>query len=432
VFQKAIGDSPTRGNVNSILTKDGREREIEWYDNTLKDADGNLVGLVAIGYDVTERRQSQKALEESEQRFRTIVDNAVDGILLAEPETRRLSAGNHMICEMLGYTREEIEKLVVSDIHPREHLPYVMEQLQKQMDGELTLAKDVPVKKKDGSVFFADVNAVCLALAGKTYLAGFFRDVTERHEMDVALSTMADKERRRFGQDLHDGLGQELTGLGYLSGVLQDELCSGGHPQADMARQLTDGIQRSIRSVRSIAKGLVPVEVDAGGLLVALEQLAASTQMRTGISCRFQCDGQATVHDTTIATELYRIAQEGINNAVRHAKAQIIELRLDHLADGAISLHVRDDGMGLPDNVVQDGGLGLRIMQHRASLIGATLNVRAADGGGTEVVCEVPGGRWTLRDLRVGRSTAVVAPSPNPPTDRGAVSDDRIKTRGKE
>jgi two-component system sensor kinase FixL len=374
------------------MTKDGREREIEWREETLKDTDGSIVGLVAIGSDVTERRQNLKALEESEQRYRAIVDNAVDGIILADPETRQLSAGNHMICEMLGYTREEIEKLTLSDIHPRDQLPHVMEQFQKQLTGEVTLAKDIAVKRKDASVFWADINAFPITLADKTYLAGVVRDVTGRKTLERAVAKMAVRERCRVGQDLHDGLGQELTGLGYLAGILHDELRSDGHPQTDIAYRLTDGIRNGIAFVRAIAKGLVPVEVDSGGLMAALEQLAVSTQTRTGISCRLQYDGEVAVEDNNVATELFRIAGEAMNNAVKHARARNIEVELIRGTNGRISLRIRDDGVGLPVNLDQTVGIGLRIMQHRAGLIGATLNVRPADGGGTEVLCEVPSG----------------------------------------
>jgi PAS domain S-box-containing protein len=347
--------------------------------------------ILGIVTDITEHKRVDKALQESEQRFRAIVDNAVDGILLADPERKRLSTGNQMICEMLGYTREEIEKLAVPDIHPPEHLAYVTEQFEKQLTGEITLAKDIAVKRKDGSVFWADVNAFPITLAGKAYLAGFFRDVTGRKTLEKALAKLAVQERRRFGQDLHDGLGQELTGLGYLSGLLHDELRSGEHPQTEMAHQLTDGIRNAIATVRTIAKGLVPVEVDAGGLMAALEQLATSTQTQTGISCRFQWRGQVAVEDNNVATELFRIAQEAINNAAKHAEARNIELELIGGTDDRISLRVRDDGVGLPADLSQTEGIGLRIMQHRAGLIGASLNVRPADGGGTEVACAVFG-----------------------------------------
>ena len=157
-----------------------------------------------------------------------------------------------------------------------------------------------------------------------------------------------------------------------------------------MANRLADGIRNALSSVRAVAKGLVPVEVDAGGLMAALEQLVASTERRTGISCRFQCDGQVTVEDNDAATELYRIAQEAMSNAVKHARARHIELELACEKRDRICLCVRDDGVGLPPDLSRTEGIGLRIMQHRADLIGATLKVRRAEGGGTEIMCTAP------------------------------------------
>ncbi len=397
-FQSRIHDATAQQYVGRIVTKEGREREIEWSESALSDADGNITGLVAIGCDVTQRRQDQKALEESEQRFRTIFDNAVDGILLGDPETQRLSVGNQRICEMLGYTREELERLTVSEIHPREHLPRVLEEFEKQLLGAETLARDIAVVRKDGSVFWADINAFPIKLSGKTYLAGIFRDVTERKTSEQAFAELAIRERRRLGQDLHDDLGQELTGLVYVAGVLQDELLSEDHPQTELVQRLTRGLQNAINSVRMVAKGLVPVEVDAGGLMAALEHLAATTTERSGLVCQFRCDPDVAVEDNNVATELFLLAQEAVNNAVRHARARRLELELWR-GKRLITVRVRDDGRGLADTSDQTSGVGLRIMQHRADLIGAVLKIQAADGGGTEVLCAVP--RYSANHERV-------------------------------
>jgi len=133
---------------------------------------------------VNERKQTEEELRESEQRFRTIFDNATDGILITDMENRKFYTGNRMICQMLGYSLEEIQNLGVIDIHPSEDLTYVTEQFEKQSRKEITLAKDIPAKRKDGSVFYADVNSSPLTLAGKPCLLGIFRDITERKKME--------------------------------------------------------------------------------------------------------------------------------------------------------------------------------------------------------------------------------------------------------
>lgn len=133
------------------------------------------------------RKQAEEALRESEERFRTILDSASDGILLADLETKRFYITNRAICQMLGYSLEEIRNLGVTDIHPEKDLPYVLEQFEKQSRGEITLSGDIPIKRKDGSVFYADVNTSVLTFGRKTYIAGIFRDTTERKKMEETL-----------------------------------------------------------------------------------------------------------------------------------------------------------------------------------------------------------------------------------------------------
>jgi PAS domain S-box-containing protein len=131
-------------------------------------------------YKQAEHEKMNLGTKESEQTFKTIFDNAADGIVLADVENKKIYMGNNVICQMLGYDSQELTALSAMDIHPEQDTPHVMEQFKKQSKGELTLAKDIPVKKKDGSVFYADVNAFPITLDEKAYLMGIFRDVSER------------------------------------------------------------------------------------------------------------------------------------------------------------------------------------------------------------------------------------------------------------
>jgi len=134
--------------------------------------------------EILERTEMQQALRESERRFKGIFDNATDGILLARIADRRLEDGNETICRMLGYSVEELRTLGVSDIHPAEHLPYVLGQFEKQTRGEIQVAENMPVKRKDGTIFYADINSAPLVLGGEEYLMGSFRDITERRRVE--------------------------------------------------------------------------------------------------------------------------------------------------------------------------------------------------------------------------------------------------------
>ena len=136
-------------------------------------------------------KQSEESLRESEETLRVVFDNANDGILLAEAETRKFHTGNKTICRMLGYTLEEIKGLGVTHIHPEKDLPYVTAQFEKQLRGEIRIASDMPIKKKDGSVFYADINSNPLTLFGKTYLMGIFRDITERKKTEQEMQKLS-------------------------------------------------------------------------------------------------------------------------------------------------------------------------------------------------------------------------------------------------
>jgi len=168
-----------------VLRSDGTEVPVEITAQTT-DLAGRLM-LQGIFRDITERKEAEDALQESEQRFRAVFDNVADGILLADAESKQLHLGNGRICQMLGYGQDELVNLGVADIHPGQAMPHVIEEFEKQVRGESTLAQDLPVKRKNGSVFYADVSAFPITLDGRYYLAGVFRDVSERRKADEAL-----------------------------------------------------------------------------------------------------------------------------------------------------------------------------------------------------------------------------------------------------
>ncbi len=136
-----------------------------------------------------------EALKESEEKFKSIFDNASDGIIIADPITKKFVVANKTMCKMLGYSEDELKKLRVNDIHPKKDLPYALSQFAKLAKKEIVLAKDIPLKRKDGSAFYADINSMQVKFGGKTYLAGIFRDITERRNAEEALRGAEEKYR---------------------------------------------------------------------------------------------------------------------------------------------------------------------------------------------------------------------------------------------
>lgn len=209
-------------------------------------------------------------------------------------------------------------------------------------------------------------------------------------QLEQQILEISDEERRRIGHDLHDGLGQQLTGIALLGKVLRHQLESRGDEVAGTADQIAQLVNQSIGWTRDLARGLSPVGRDGDALDSAIEEAAANSGRILQINCSFSCQGTPVTISQQIATHLYRIVQEAMNNSVKHGKAKNIEVRLT-FEPGQIRLMIIDDGIGFSAKTMAHPGLGLRIMQYRARMIGANIAVqRASEEGGTIVRCSLP------------------------------------------
>ncbi|MEY2485645.1 MAG: two-component system, LuxR family, sensor kinase FixL [Verrucomicrobiota bacterium] len=214
------------------------------------------------------------------------------------------------------------------------------------------------------------------------------REIAERERLDREIGQVADRERRRLGQELHDTLCQHLTGTALTAQTLREKLATRAAPEIPEADKVVRYIEEGIDLSRNLARGFFSPELEAEGLPFALEGLADNTYERFQIPCSFDTEGIVRVPDATVATQLYRIAQEAVMNAIKHAEAQSIGIRLLG-SDDTLTLTITDDGVGLPEKLPQPEGLGFRLMSHGAALLGADFQARKNPGGGTSVVCKV-------------------------------------------
>jgi signal transduction histidine kinase len=220
-------------------------------------------------------------------------------------------------------------------------------------------------------------------------VGGIVTDVTERRRLEAEVLRVSDREQLRISQDLHDGVGQQLAGIWCLSEVLRKLLQTQALPEAAQAAKISGLLKGALNQTRSLARGLHPVSTEPNGLMSALRELAASVTDMFKVTCKFECAQPVLVHDATVATNLYRIAQEAVTNAVKHGQPQNVGLSLS-LVSQRFTLAVRDDGVGIRRIPRQRKGMGLRIMNYRASMIGGTVTIQKPKDGGTEVVCTVP------------------------------------------
>jgi signal transduction histidine kinase len=214
-------------------------------------------------------------------------------------------------------------------------------------------------------------------------LAGI--DVTQRRLVERELLRVSDAEKNRIGGDLHDGLGQYLTGISCLSAALRDKLQGQGRIEAADAATIASLVQEAIVQTRALARGLCPVQLETSGLESALEDLTFQIQRLHSLACVFQPRGTVDV-ETSIALHLYRIAQEAITNAIKHASARRIVVTADFTGETKV-LTIEDDGCGFDPNVDHGPSSGMSMMPYRAAMIGGTLSVTSQPKAGTKVEC---------------------------------------------
>ena len=385
-------------NVNEWLTKDGRRRMISWSNTAIRDADGNVRHVIGTGIDVTEQREAQAALRESEQNFRLLVESVTDYAIFTVDPDATVRTWNSGAERIYGYGAEEIIGRGAACLRVPEERG---EPARKEQLAEATRRR-VEVEgwrlRKDGRRFWAHViRTPVLDDDGRVRgIASVTRDITERRELERQVIEASAEEQRRIGQDLHDGLCQELTGVAFACQALINDLEPVAPRQADRLRKIADLVDHAISDARALSHGLQPVSVEPDGLSNALRRLADQVQEMSGVSCLATSGGRIGLTDAAVTTHLFRITQEAVNNAVRHGHARRIRIRLWR-AGTTVHLVVSDDGVGMepdpgPDAgpaVPRGDGMGLSIMRYRANLIGATLDIRSERQRGTSVLCSV-------------------------------------------
>lgn len=364
-------------------------------------------------------RKSQAQLRRSESRFRLVAENVTDivwtGTIGGVRGPLSVAAEKHDLLDpallldqwrytfispsverALGYTSDEMMRLTPKEFLTEASCATLARMLSEELDAERAGNSDPHRQRtvelthltKSGESRCCEVTMAYLRgedgrIVG---MVGSTRDVTRRKDLEREISAAVVHEQMQIGQELHDGLGQELLGLGLMAKCLAKTLEAEGHAEAESARDLFGVAMDANDRVRTLIKGIRPVEVTAGGLAAALEDLATRTQRLSGLQCTFECRDAVEVQDSHAASQLFHIAQEAVRNAVKHSGAKRIAIGL--AADGPqLKLWVEDHGLGLPTDADTAEGMGLRIMRYRAALIAGTLVVEPGSDGGTRVSC---------------------------------------------
>jgi PAS domain S-box-containing protein len=418
-FQTLMDGGPVIDFENTIRTRSGQVRTLLWNATRQQGEEGYTV--LGIGQDITERKQAALALEESQAKVRAVLETTVDGIITIDANGV-IESFNKAAEHIFGYTAAEAVgrnvALLMPQPHREEHDGYIQKYQQTRQARIIGIGREVMGQRKDGSTFPLDLAVSEFFVQGRQMFTGVVRDITQRRQLELEILRISEQERRRIGQDLHDGLGQMLTGIGLICTNLARRLHAEGSATAPELDEVVELIRDADQQARSLARGLMPVEVGASGLANSLQRLSVNAERLFGITCLFEEMGTARPGDPTVSVHLYRIAQEAVSNAVKHGHATLVRIALA-AGEDQLRLRVQDNGTGFPETLPEDRGMGVRIMHYRARIIGATLDIRRGAEGGTVLTCTlththrpVPARRST--EGSPGRAIADLHPSSQP------------------
>ena len=375
----------------------------------LYDAPGAHRGFVKVMRDRSDQKREHDALEakvagrtralreanRGRREARGLFETAFHASPVASAITR-LADGlildvNERFAEFFGYTPEELvgQTGIGTGLwaDPADRVRLVREALAEGVVRDV----EVAVRTRAGEGRVVQGSVAVIEVDGAPCALMSFVDVTRQRRLEEEALEAAEVERRRLAFELHDDVLQRLSGASMLSWTLAEGLRTGGHPATATADRVNELLRGTIHHVRALSRALAPVDLVTEGLGGALQRLCTSTEEAYGVRCTLAGGENALVEDPSVATHLFRIAQEAVSNAARHAEARAITVELVR-GGGALRLTVRDDGRGLPGEARggAGGGLGLRTMRARAAALGGALSFASTPSAGTTVTCTIP------------------------------------------
>lgn len=349
---------------------------------------GRFASQVAIAIHKT---QTEAALKR-EYAFRWAIEDSVTSGITVVGMDGTMMYVNPAICRMVGFGQDELMGL-------KPPFPYWSpEEADRTKDlllgvlenGNIPDSLELKYRRKDGKPLDVLHNSTFLKdERGKTIgLLSSIVDITERKYLEKQVLVASEEERQRIGRDLHDGVGQYLTGTAFMAKALEDKLRKRSLSEADDMSIVVSNLNEAIDKVRRLARGVTPVQISSDACCVLFREIAEYGEDVLGLSCSFHCDEGITLNDKTVLGQMYMISREALINAAKHSGASEVSISLRGSGD-SVCMSVEDNGSANVDMVPDgfQGGMGLSIMRYRAGMIGATLEIVRGQNGGTMVSC---------------------------------------------
>jgi PAS domain S-box-containing protein len=367
-----------------MRTADGEIRWIELKTQPMRDPDGRVRGFLGVANDITARRATEELLRSQAIAFEKMQEGVV---LVSDAGIVRVC--NPAFAALFGRSADSVVGSYVGSLVTEPPMTLSVAEIEARTGGfALPLQRQLRIPGRELTV---EATMSPIMLRGERFWLAVLTDISERVQLEREVLEISNREQQRIGSDLHDGLGQELTGVALLLRGLANTVEKQTPALVPVVNEIAKLVNDAIFTTRSLARGLTPITFDRGGLASALMDLARRSQGTYG--ARVQCTADPEVQDNITAAaamHLYRLAQEGIANAARHARATNIEITLERV-DLRGSLTIADDGDGFA-TLTEYSGMGLRIMRYRAAMIDGELEVTSSAGRGTRIKCEFPTG----------------------------------------
>jgi len=291
---------------------------------------------------------------------------------------------------LFGYKVNELTgkniKLLMPSPHSELHDQYIKNYLKSGVKKVIGSSRQLLGERKDGTQFPMYISIGEVRLKHTHLFAGLILDLSTQQKLQREILAIPAREQQRIGEELHDGLGQQLTGLSMLAQSLLNKSSTAEHK---LANQLASGLHEALTQVRALSRGLMPVQIYADGFMISLQEITETIEQQCHIPIKLKIDDKVLLFDDATATHLYRIVQESLNNAIKHADASQIDVTLKIERDHGV-LEIIDNGIGIPTDLRGSNGLGLNIMRHRCGLFNGEISINPADEHGTKVCCRFP------------------------------------------